>query len=61
MNDRDEVQQRFASDDEVDEAIRLAVRETLAQHGRKGQRVVVWVDERPVWVVPDQAPEGGPS
>lgn len=51
-----DMERRFGSDDEVDQAIKRAVKETLAQHGRHGRQVVVWVDGRPVWVIPDEAP-----
>lgn len=51
----DEIAQRFASDEEVDEAIKSAVRETLNRLGRSGHKVVVWLDDRPVWVtVPEE-------
>lgn len=59
MSDRDpnEIHRRFSSDEDVDAAIKQAVRDTLARHGRMGQRVVVWLDEHPVWVVPDTPPD----
>ena len=50
--EREEIAQRFASDDEVDEAIKSAVSETLSRLGREGHKVVVWLDDRPVWVSP---------
>jgi hypothetical protein len=59
-SDREEVHQRFSSDDEVDLAIKQAVREKLAQHGRLGQRVVIWLDDRPVWIIPDHPPTEDP-
>lgn len=56
-DDRNEIAERFSKDEEVDRAIKQAVRETLERHGRLGQRVVVWLDDRPVWVTPDMNPD----
>jgi hypothetical protein len=35
---------------DVDEAIRLAVRDALLEHKREGLPVVIWRDGRPLWV-----------
>ncbi|RYG43397.1 hypothetical protein EON79_17030 [bacterium] len=42
----------FAKDEDVSQAVRRAVREALAGHARRGNRVVVWKDGHPVWIRP---------
>lgn len=58
MSQRDEVAKRFHQDEEVDKAVKDAVRNALAEHARKGNLVVVWKDGKPVWVpAPNLNPE----
>ena len=42
----------FAKDEDVSRGFRRAVREALAAHARRGNKVVVWKDGRPVWIRP---------
>ena len=42
----------FSQDESVSGAVRRAVREALAGHARRGNKVVVWRDGRPVWIRP---------
>jgi hypothetical protein len=36
----------------VDEAVKAGVREALARHRREGRKIVVWMDNKPVWIDP---------
>lgn len=59
MNEKkQETAPRFHEDEEVDQAVKDAVHHALAEHARKGNKVVVWRDGKPVWV-PATAPEPG--
>jgi hypothetical protein len=49
------ISKRFAEDEAVDLAVKQAVRHALKEHGRKGNKVVVWKDGQAVWV---DAPTG---
>lgn len=40
----------FHKDEEVDQAVKDAVRQALNEHARKGNQVVIWKDGKPVWV-----------
>jgi hypothetical protein len=40
---------------EVDEAIRLAVRDAFLEHKREGLPVVIWRDGKPVWISAEEA------
>lgn len=53
---KQETMPRFHEDADVDQAVKDAVHNALAEHARKGNKVVVWRDGRPVWV-PATAPE----
>lgn len=56
--EREQIAERFWSDEEVDRAIKDAVRGALNQHGRKGNPVAVWRDGKVTWVrVEDVMPE----
>lgn len=44
------------SDEEVDQALGSAVRETLREHKRLGQSVVVWQEGRVVTLAPEDIP-----
>ena len=48
-------------DAQVDAAIRSAVRETLWDHKRRGQSVVVWQDGRVVTLAPKDIPVDDPA
>ena len=48
--DRDAVATRFQIDEEVDQAVNVAVRNALDEHARKGNKVVVWRDGEPAWI-----------
>jgi len=40
------------SHEAVDEAVKAGVREAIEQHRREGRKIVVWQDNRPVWIDP---------
>jgi hypothetical protein len=48
--ERDKLAQRFSIDEEMQRALREAVRTTVAEHKRRGNSIVVWKDGRPVWI-----------
>jgi uncharacterized protein YacL (UPF0231 family) len=50
LKDRDEVAKRFNEDEQVDKAVKDAVRNAIAEHARKGNEIVIWQDGKPVWV-----------
>jgi hypothetical protein len=41
-------------DDQVDEAVRIAVQDALREHKRRGESVVVWQDGKVVCLPPEQ-------
>lgn len=41
--------------DDVDKAVRLAVREALLEHKRDGLPVVIWRDGKSVWISAEEA------
>ena len=44
------------NDEQVDRAIRIAVWDTLRDHKRRGQSVVVWQDGQVVTLAPEDIP-----
>ena len=46
----------FDNDEEVDQALGVAVRDALRLHKRLGQSVVVWQNGKVVWVAPEDIP-----
>lgn len=68
MKDRDDEPQEdaaeappvdFANDEDVSRGFRRAVREALAAHALRKNKVVVWKNGRPAWVRPKPKPESG--
>ena len=40
---------------DVQEAVRLAVRDALLEHKREGRPVVIWRDDKVVWISAEEA------
>ena len=49
------------NDEEVNQALGIAVRDALRQHKRQGQSVVVWQDGKIVTLAPEDIPDSFPE
>lgn len=57
--DRKDIAARFTADDQVDEAVRQAVKDALADHKRRHNTVAVWRDGKVLVLPAEQIEEDG--
>lgn len=57
--DRKDIATRFTADEQMDEAVRLAVKDALDDHKRRHNTVAVWRDGKVIVVPADQIEEDG--